>query len=441
MFHHLAGLAEARRIPVQMHTGATAGNATVLENTNPALLTNVFYRYPAGEVRSPAHRLSLSAGNGRARETVPQRVRGFHLGAHPFARGQPADARRVPGKRPGQQDPGIRRRLPLPRTHLRPRQNRAAHRGARCSRARWRRDSSTRSRRSKPAACCCGRTRWICSEPGAYTRDMTTLLDVLAAAPGGRTALVLPETGARVTYDALRERVRAMAAGLRRGGNRRGDAGGHRAPERARRHRRLSGRVAGRHGRAAQPRLQIRGVPLLPGGHRTRACSSRRPDGADEARRAAADRGIPVVTPDLAAAGPMPEPAPDDVALVLHTSGSTGRPKRVPLRHRNLALSDAQHRRYLPARAGRRFAVPDAALPRARPDGLHHGHAAHRRRRGGARALQSRWPSGGWCASTPSRGTRRCRRSTSSSWRGAATAGRRRRCASCARAAHRSRRT
>ena len=31
--------------------------------------------------------------------------------------------------------------------------------------------------------------------------------------------------------------------------------------------------------------------------------------------------------------------SPDDVALVLHTSGSTGRPKRVPLKHRNLAIS------------------------------------------------------------------------------------------------------
>ena len=32
-------------------------------------------------------------------------------------------------------------------------------------------------------------------------------------------------------------------------------------------------------------------------------------------------------------------PSPDDVALVLYTSGTTSRPKRVPLRHRNLAVS------------------------------------------------------------------------------------------------------
>jgi acyl-CoA synthetase (AMP-forming)/AMP-acid ligase II len=33
------------------------------------------------------------------------------------------------------------------------------------------------------------------------------------------------------------------------------------------------------------------------------------------------------------------EPAPDDVALLLHTSGTTSRPKQVPLLHRNLAAS------------------------------------------------------------------------------------------------------
>ena len=36
---------------------------------------------------------------------------------------------------------------------------------------------------------------------------------------------------------------------------------------------------------------------------------------------------------------PAEEPAPEDVALVLHTSGTTSRPKRVPLAHRNLMIS------------------------------------------------------------------------------------------------------
>jgi acyl-CoA synthetase (AMP-forming)/AMP-acid ligase II len=37
--------------------------------------------------------------------------------------------------------------------------------------------------------------------------------------------------------------------------------------------------------------------------------------------------------------GPVPSPAPDDVALVLLTSGSTGRAKSVPLTHRNVCAS------------------------------------------------------------------------------------------------------
>ena len=36
---------------------------------------------------------------------------------------------------------------------------------------------------------------------------------------------------------------------------------------------------------------------------------------------------------------PAEEPAPEDVALVLHTSGTTSRPKRVPLAHHNLTIS------------------------------------------------------------------------------------------------------
>jgi acyl-CoA synthetase (AMP-forming)/AMP-acid ligase II len=93
------------------------------------------------------------------------------------------------------------------------------------------------------------------------------------------------------------------------------------------------------------------------------------PDGADDARKAAVERGVPILTIDMDANGkvtltdsrsattatgsaPTPEgsakalaerpvtrPTVDDVALVLHTSGSTGRPKRVPLKHANLSIS------------------------------------------------------------------------------------------------------
>ena len=63
------------------------------------------------------------------------------------------------------------------------------------------------------------------------------------------------------------------------------------------------------------------------------------PDGADDARRAAVERGVPILTIDMDAAGTVSltgasasrsrasrsrRPSVDDVALVLHTSGSTG---------------------------------------------------------------------------------------------------------------------
>jgi len=43
---HLVQLAEAHRVPVQVHTGLHAGNGNVLGNSRPADLTNLLYRYP-----------------------------------------------------------------------------------------------------------------------------------------------------------------------------------------------------------------------------------------------------------------------------------------------------------------------------------------------------------------------------------------------------------
>jgi oxalate---CoA ligase len=72
------------------------------------------------------------------------------------------------------------------------------------------------------------------------------------------------------------------------------------------------------------------------------------PEGAEEAKRAAEERGVRVLVAETdtdgtvrlpGLSGKARRPEPDDIALVLHTSGSTGRPKRVPLRHRNLAVS------------------------------------------------------------------------------------------------------
>ena len=46
MFHQLVQLADAHRVPVQVHTGLHAGNGNIVTNSRPADLTNLFYRYP-----------------------------------------------------------------------------------------------------------------------------------------------------------------------------------------------------------------------------------------------------------------------------------------------------------------------------------------------------------------------------------------------------------
>jgi predicted TIM-barrel fold metal-dependent hydrolase len=47
MFHHLVQLAEAHKIPMQIHTGLHAGNGNLIENSKPTHLTNLFFLYPA----------------------------------------------------------------------------------------------------------------------------------------------------------------------------------------------------------------------------------------------------------------------------------------------------------------------------------------------------------------------------------------------------------
>jgi len=165
-----------------------------------------------------------------------------------------------------------------------------------------------------------------------------TLLDVLDAADGQRTAVILPDAAMTVTYDELRGRVRGMAGALHAAGVRRGDRVALALPNG------LDAIVA-----FLAAAVSGTAAPLNPGYKfeefcfylaDTRAKLLMAPqEGADDARRAAEQAGIPVVTPKISGAGSAPEPSPDDIALVLHTSGSTGRPKRVPLRHRNLAAS------------------------------------------------------------------------------------------------------
>jgi oxalate---CoA ligase len=172
----------------------------------------------------------------------------------------------------------------------------------------------------------------------AEVSESGTLLDVLDAADGQSTAVILPESGLAVTYDDLRQRVRTMTGALYAAGVRRGDRVAMALPNG------LDAIVAFLAAAAAGT-----AAPLNPAYKfeefcfylaDTRAKLLMVPSGDPaEARRAAEQAGIPVVTPKISGGGRAPEPGPDDIALVLHTSGSTGRPKRVPLRHRNLVAS------------------------------------------------------------------------------------------------------
>jgi oxalate---CoA ligase len=180
-----------------------------------------------------------------------------------------------------------------------------------------------------------------------------TLLELLNVAPDGKVALVVPETGARITYGALRRQVLAAAGAFAAAGTRPGQRIAIALPNGPAVI--VSFLAAAIAGTAAPLNPAYRyeefcfyledtnaGLLVLP------------PEGApeqdDAARRAATERKIPILTAETddsgevaisgaAALGPVPAPAPEDIALILHTSGSTGRPKRVPLQHLNLALS------------------------------------------------------------------------------------------------------
>ena len=177
-----------------------------------------------------------------------------------------------------------------------------------------------------------------------------TLPELLrASASGHDVAVIVPEVDARVTYESLWAQVGGVADALASAGIRRGERVAIALPNG------LPAIVsflgASTVGTAA---------PLNPGYRYEEFCFYLEDtaarlllcprEGADEARRAAAARGIPVLEVDADERGVVgirgapsdasaSDPTPDDVALILHTSGSTGRPKRVPIPHANLAVS------------------------------------------------------------------------------------------------------
>ena len=178
-----------------------------------------------------------------------------------------------------------------------------------------------------------------------------TLVDLLQAAPGNSTAVIIPELELRITYDSLLQQVMGMAEALATCGIQKGDRVAMALP---------NGLPAIVSFLAAS--IAGTAAPLNPAypyeeflfflrdtNARVLLCL---PNDYEEARSAAADCGIPVFSVDMKSDGTVQLmdlergcsailPSPDDVALILHTSGSTGRPKRVPLRHCNLAYSAA----------------------------------------------------------------------------------------------------
>jgi acyl-CoA synthetase (AMP-forming)/AMP-acid ligase II len=181
-------------------------------------------------------------------------------------------------------------------------------------------------------------------------KSVHTLLDVLHFADS-HTAVVVPELGISVTYDALRQQVLTMAGALSAAAVTRGARVATALPNGLPAI--VSFLAASIAGTAAPLNPTYPYEEFLFFLKDTNACVLLCPRaGADDARSAAADLGIPVFSVEMTDAGnvhlegaapgaSVAEPTPDDIALILHTSGSTGRPKRVPLPHFNLAVSSA----------------------------------------------------------------------------------------------------
>jgi acyl-CoA synthetase (AMP-forming)/AMP-acid ligase II len=180
------------------------------------------------------------------------------------------------------------------------------------------------------------------------TKSPHTLLDVLEAAPGARTAIIVPEAGIQVSYDSLRAQVAAMADALAATGIQRGDRVAMALPNGLPAI--VSFLAASVAGTAAPLNPAYRQEEFAFYLEDTNAKALILPSDGGEAARLAAGEKIPVLTASMETDGTVrlsspsksataSQPSADDIALVLHTSGSTGRPKRVPLKHRNLAAS------------------------------------------------------------------------------------------------------
>lgn len=179
--------------------------------------------------------------------------------------------------------------------------------------------------------------------------DVRTLADLLNVAPANARAVIVPEQEIVVTYESLRSQVIGMAESLAGAGIKRGDRVASVLPNGLPTI--VSFLAASIAGTAAPLNQAYKYEEFCFYLDDTNArLLLAPPEGAEDARRAAQERNIPIYSVEMDSKGvvriagaprpvPVGSPSPDDIALVLHTSGSTGRPKRVPLRHRNLAVS------------------------------------------------------------------------------------------------------
>ena len=178
---------------------------------------------------------------------------------------------------------------------------------------------------------------------------MNDLPSLLQAAPASSTAVIIPETGTRVSYESLRRQVMSMAESLAALGIRRGDRVANVLPNGlptivAF----LAGSIAGT-AAPLNPAYRYDEFAFYLEDTNAKVLLAP-PDGAEDARRAAKQLNVPVYAVemdekgnvsivDAPKGGSVAPVSGDDVALILHTSGSTGRPKRVPLKHKNIAIS------------------------------------------------------------------------------------------------------
>jgi acyl-CoA synthetase (AMP-forming)/AMP-acid ligase II len=177
-----------------------------------------------------------------------------------------------------------------------------------------------------------------------------TLLDLIAGGKPNHPAIIVPD-GPVVTYEALRSQVAELAAQLEAAGISGGDRVAIVLPTGIEMIVSFLAVASVATAAPLNPAYKADEFDFYLGDTGAKALITSDSTGED-ARAVVSDsvmqlsahlnpEGRVTLTPGTPAATKTPSttPSPDAVALVLHTSGTTSRPKRVPLAHRNIAVS------------------------------------------------------------------------------------------------------